>query len=104
MKYKGYIGVAQFDEEARVFFGTVVNTRDTITFESTDATRLEKEFRASVDEYLAFCRDEGRKPERPYSGKFSLRIPPELHGHLAARAAAEGKSLNEFIIGRLSAA
>lgn len=104
MKYKGYIGVAQFDEDARVFFGRVINTRDTITFESTDSTKLEKEFRASVDEYLAFCRDEGKKPERPYSGKLSLRMAPELHERLAASAAAEGKSLNEFILDRLSAA
>lgn len=103
MNYKGYIGVAQFDEEAKVFFGRVVNARDTITFQSADARKLAKEFKASVDEYLAFCQDEGRKPERPYSGKFSLRLPPELHERLAADAAAQGKSLNEFIIGRLGA-
>jgi predicted HicB family RNase H-like nuclease len=104
MKYKGYIGVAQFDEDAQVFFGRVVNARDTITFESSDAARLIDEFKASVDEYLAFCRDAGRKPERPYSGKFSLRLPPELHKRLVSHAAMEGKSLNEYILHRLSAA
>jgi predicted HicB family RNase H-like nuclease len=102
MKYKGYIGIAEFDEEAEIFFGRVVNIRDTITFEATDARKLRKEFEASVDDYLEFCRTKGREPEHGYSGKFSLRLPPELHERIAASAAIEGKSLNEFIVNRLS--
>ena len=102
MKYKGYIGIAEFDEEAETFFGRVVNIRDTIAFEATDARKLRKEFEASVDDYLEFCHAKGRAPERGYSGKFSLRLSPELHERVAASAALEGKSLNEFIVGRLS--
>jgi predicted HicB family RNase H-like nuclease len=40
------------------------------------------------------CREKGIEPRRHYSGKFNLRIPPELHERLALLAQAEGKSLN----------
>ena len=104
MKYKGYIAGVHFDEEAEVFFGKVINIRDTITFEATDARQLRKEFEVSVDDYLDFCRETGHEPERAYSGKFSLRLPTELHERLSASAAIEGKSLNEYILQRLSKA
>lgn len=31
MEYKGYIGVVEFDDEAGIFHGEVVNTRDVIS-------------------------------------------------------------------------
>jgi predicted HicB family RNase H-like nuclease len=40
--------------------------------------------------------------ERPYSGEFKLRIPPELHRALAIRAAEENVSLNRLVSSRLS--
>lgn len=40
--------------------------------------------------------------ERPYSGVFKLRIPPELHRALAIRAAEENVSLNRLVNSRLT--
>jgi predicted HicB family RNase H-like nuclease len=37
-----------------------------------------------------------------YSGKFMVRIPPELHRHLALEAAEAGISLNRLASDRLS--
>jgi len=39
---------------------------------------------------------------KKYSGKFSVRIPPEVHRHLAIQAAEEGVSLNRLISARLT--
>ncbi|MCZ2328946.1 type II toxin-antitoxin system HicB family antitoxin [Bartonella sp. F02] len=36
-----------------------------------------------------------------YSGKFQLRIPPELHKRLAIQAAENGVSLNRYISSKL---
>jgi predicted HicB family RNase H-like nuclease len=36
----------------------------------------------------------GIEPKRNFSGKFNLRISPELHEQLAIAAQAEGKSIN----------
>ena len=40
--------------------------------------------------------------KKKYSGKFSVRIPPEVHRHLAIQAAEEGVSLNRLISARLT--
>ena len=58
-------------------------------------------FRASVDDYLAFCAERGEPPDRPYSGKIPLRVDPELHRRAAAQAQAAGISLNQWIARRL---
>jgi predicted HicB family RNase H-like nuclease len=39
---------------------------------------------------------------RPYSGKFMVRIPPELHRQLAIEAAESGVSLNRLASAKLS--
>jgi len=97
MRYKGYLGVVEFDEEAGVLFGRVVGLRDTITFEADSASEVERAFHDSVDDYLEFCAERGEDPEKPYSGTLSLRIAPELHRKAAMAAEAEKVSLNRWI-------
>ncbi|MFA7230747.1 MAG: type II toxin-antitoxin system HicB family antitoxin [Victivallaceae bacterium] len=104
MNYKGYTAKVEFDEEAEVFFGTVINTRDTITFQSENAHELKKEFESSVNDYLAFCAERGVAPEKPYSGRFVLRVDPELHSKLHAEAMQRHQSLNDFIQNQLQRA
>jgi predicted HicB family RNase H-like nuclease len=55
MNYKGYVGVATFDDDAGIYHGDVINTRDVITFQSSSLEELEKAFCDSVDDYLVFC-------------------------------------------------
>lgn len=102
MKYKGYEAVVQFDEDAGVFHGEVVNTRDVITFQGTSVRELKKALADSVEDYLAFCRERGEEPDKPFSGNFVVRIRPDLHRRLYTQAKREGKSLNSFIEERLS--
>jgi predicted HicB family RNase H-like nuclease len=52
--------------------------------------------------FLEVCREKGIAPRRNYSGKFNLRIPPELHEKLAIAAQAEGKSINTLALEALS--
>ncbi|MGA2466873.1 MAG: toxin-antitoxin system HicB family antitoxin, partial [Thermodesulfobacteriota bacterium] len=39
---------------------------------------------------------------RRYSGKFMVRVPPEVHRNLAIRAAEAGVSLNRLASSKLS--
>ena len=96
LTYKGYVGEISFDKDAKVFYGRVINTRDTITFQSDDAKNLEKEFQVSVDTYLDFCQELGESPEKPYSGKFVLRLSPEGHRAVALAAQIANQSLNTW--------
>lgn len=97
MQYKGYIGQVVFDAEAGILHGEVINTRDVITFQATDVEGTKREFERSVDVYLDFCRERGREPEKPFSGKLILRLSPPLHRKAFAAARKSGKSLNTWI-------
>jgi predicted HicB family RNase H-like nuclease len=99
LEYRGYLGVVEADEGA--FVGRVAGLRDAVTFEGVTRDDVEAAFRASVDDYLAFCAERGEPPDRPYSGKIPLRVDPELHRRPAAQAQAASISLNQWIAGRL---
>ena len=101
MKYKGYEGTVKFDEEAGIFYGEVINTRDVITFQGTSVKELQKAFRDSIDDYLAFCEERGEEPDKPFSGQFVVRVNPDVHRAVSQLAAKEGKSLNAWVGDRL---
>ena len=97
MHYKGYEAVIEFDEDAEIFHGDVMNLRDVITFQGTSAQELKTAFAESVDDYLAFCAERGEEPEKPYSGQFVIRTEPALHRALSTVARKEGVSLNKWV-------
>ena len=97
MEYKGYVGQVEFDDEADIFHGEVINLRDVVTFQGSTVGELRKAFEESVDDYLDFCAERGESPEKPYSGKFMVRLEPELHKMLAIRAKKARKSLNAWV-------
>lgn len=101
MKYKGYSGKVEYDADAKIFHGEVIGLRDVITFQGTSVKELEKAFKDSVNDYLAWCQERGEKPEKSFSGKFNLRIPASLHARLAELAHARNTSINAFIIEQL---
>ena len=104
MEYKGYIGKIEFDDEAAIFHGEVINTRDVITFQGESVAELKKAFRTSVDDYLTFCKQRGEVPDKPFSGQFVTRISPELHRQVNVAAALSGKSLNAWVSEQLQSA
>ena len=71
MEYQGYLGKVEFDAEAELFHGEVINTRDVITFQGKSVQELKSAFRESVDDYLAFCSERGEKPDKPISDEVS---------------------------------
>jgi predicted HicB family RNase H-like nuclease len=101
LEYKGYSGNVEFDDEAAVFHGEVLDTRNVITFQGMSVDELEQAFRDSIDDYLDFCKDRGEEPDKPFSGRLMLRLPPEIHRRVYVEAEREGKSLNQWIADRL---
>jgi predicted HicB family RNase H-like nuclease len=97
MEYKGYIGKVELDEEAGILYGEVINVRDVITFEGESVDDIQKAFRESVDDYLDFCAQRGESPEKPFSGKFVVRLPAELHREVYIQAKLKDKSLNRWV-------
>ena len=97
MDYKGYNARVEFDDEAGVFHGEILNIRDVVTFEGRTVVELRKAFRDSVDDYLDFCESRNEPPEKPYSGRFVVRVDPGLHKSIATRAMLNHKSLNSWV-------
>ena len=97
MEHKGYFAKVEFDDEANIFHGEIINLRDVITFEGKSVDDLRKAFNESVEDYLEFCAERGEDPEKPYSGKFLVRVGPELHKTLVIQARKNGKSLNTWV-------
>ena len=97
MEYKGYVGKVEIDDDAGILHGEVINVRDVITFEGESVDEVQKAFRDSVDDYLDFCAKRNETPEKPFSGKFVLRLPAELHRKAYIQAKLEDKSLNGWV-------
>lgn len=97
MTYKGYFAKINFDERDNIFWGKVIGIKDSITFEGETVAKLTEDFHNAIDHYLADCEKEGRIPDKPYSGKLTLRVPPSTHAEIAAAAAHAGKSLNKWV-------
>ena len=97
MEFKGYLGTVEYDAQAQIFHGDVINTRDVITFQGTSVKEIEKAFKDSINDYISWCKEEGVEPEKPYSGKFNVRLSPELHRQVAILAKKKHLSLNSFV-------
>ena len=97
LTYKGYKASVAYDDEAEMLHGEVLGPKSVITFQATSIEQLKREFAFSVDDYLAFCAERGIEPDKPCSGKISLRVPPQVHSAAISAASLEGMSLNAWI-------
>lgn len=94
LEYKGYYTRIEYDTEGLVLRGKIEGINDLVTFECEDTKKVEEEFHKAVDEYLNFCKEVGKTPEKEYKGTFNIRISPKLHKELAVLAMKNGDSLN----------
>jgi predicted HicB family RNase H-like nuclease len=104
MTYKGYEAVVEYDEGAELFHGEILNLRDVITFQGQSVAELKQAFADSIEDYLAFCKERGEEPEKPYSGQFVVRLEPPLHRALVSAAKRAGVSLNKWVAATLERA
>ncbi len=94
MTVDDYHARIEYDEELDLFRGEILGLSGGADFYGKNPKELRAEFRRSLQVFLEVCAEKGIEPRRQYSGKFNLRIPPELHERLAIAAQAEGKSIN----------
>jgi predicted HicB family RNase H-like nuclease len=97
MNHKGYTATVEYEPDDRVFHGRVNDISDVVTFEGTSVDELEAAFRNAVDEYVAFCEERGRVPQRPFSGRFLVRVPPAVHRRISEAATRAGESMNAWV-------
>jgi predicted HicB family RNase H-like nuclease len=97
LSYKGFLGSADYDDNAEVFFGTVVNANTIMSFRGASMDELKTSFHDVVDSYLEDCERECVAPEKPFSRKITVRVSPVLHRRVAIRAASHKESMNQYL-------
>lgn len=102
MKIDGYDAVINYDPEIEMFRGEFINLNGGADFYASDIQGLHKEGQASLNMFLAMCREDGVEPKKNYSGKFNVRISPKLHENLVLKASATGKSINQLVVESIS--
>ncbi|MCL2094020.1 MAG: type II toxin-antitoxin system HicB family antitoxin [Treponema sp.] len=102
MTYKDYTAIVGYSAEDECLVGHITGINDVIGFHADSVEEIRKVFQDTVDDYLASCAKIGREPNKPYSGKVTLRLPPELHAQLAVKAESNGSSLNNWLVSTLS--
>jgi predicted HicB family RNase H-like nuclease len=97
MNYKGYAAKVEFDDEAMIFHGEVIGIRDVVTFQGKSIKEIERAFHDSVDDYLDLCKERGEAPDKPFSGRFVVRVSPEIHRKVYVSAKKSGQSINAWL-------
>jgi predicted HicB family RNase H-like nuclease len=67
-------------------------TKDVITFQGKSVEEIEIAFHDSIDDYLDFCKDLNEKPDKPFLGKFIVRVSPSIHHKIYLKAIHQGKA------------
>lgn len=97
MNYKNYTARIEYSDEDDCFIGHIAGINDLVGFHANSVSELHAAFEEAVDDYIQTCKKTGRSPQKPYSGKIMLRVPPEIHAKAAMMAEAHGKSLNSWV-------
>ena len=97
MTYKGYLGSVAFSEKDNVFYGKIEGINGLVNFEGESVKELTDAFHEAVDDYLAYCKEEGIEPDKSYSGVLNVRLTPAIHRKIAMLAFQSGLTLNAYI-------
>lgn len=97
MRYKEYIAKVVYDDEAEIFHGDVINLRDVITFQGKSIKELKQAFIDSIEDYLDFCKERGEEPDKPFSGRFTINLPPDLHKKIVLEIEKSDKNLENWV-------
>lgn len=98
MTMDGYKAKIEYDEDLDLFRGDILGLTGGADFYGKSPKELRIEFKKSLETFLEVCLEKGIEPRRNFSGKFNLRISPELHERIAIAAQAEGKSINSIAL------
>ena len=93
----GFKAIINYDPDIDMFRGEFIGLNGGADFYASDIKGLRKEGATSLKVFLQACDQRGIEPRKEFSGKFNVRIPPELHQQAAENAAASGKSLNQWV-------
>ena len=97
LEYKGYHAEIIFDEEDNYYSGRLYGINDLVMFGGETEEEVEADFHLAVEDYLEFCRADGKEPNREVGNDLDVRVNSELYKSLQAAAKNAGESFNKFV-------
>ena len=97
MTYKGYKAAIFYDKDDKIFVGEVFGIRDSLNFHGRSIDELENSLKDCINNYLDYCKQIGKEPQKEFSGSFNVRISPIVHEHASEYAVENGISLNQVV-------
>jgi len=97
LEYQGYRAEIEPDYDANILFGRVLDIKTVITFQAERVDGIRAAFAEAVDDYLLYCKERGKLPERPFAGRISFRTTSENHRLIADAALCEKLSVNAWM-------
>jgi predicted HicB family RNase H-like nuclease len=98
MTIDGVTAVIAYDPDINQFRGTFLGLNGGADFYADDIAGLKREGALSLKVFREACAEDGVEPLRSYSGRFVVRADPAIHAAAVQVAAAQGKSLNQFVV------
>lgn len=102
MTVDGFHAKIDYDPDIDMFRGEILGLSGGADFYGKNPRELRNEFKTSLKVYLEVCDEKKIEPFKKFSGKFNLRVSEELHSKIAVQAAAEEKSINQWVVDVLS--
>jgi predicted HicB family RNase H-like nuclease len=99
LRHLDYQGEVEFEDDRLII--RILHIDDFITTEVDSASAAQAAFVELVDDYLVSCAEVGKEPNKPFKGSFNIRMTPKLHKQIALAAAADGQTLNSFVVSTL---
>ncbi|ANV90560.1 type II toxin-antitoxin system HicB family antitoxin [Picosynechococcus sp. PCC 8807] len=93
----GYRAKIEYDPELDLFRGEILGLNGGADFYGRNPEELRQEFKNSLAVFLEVCKEKGISPIKEYSGRFNLRVSPELHREIAILTASKNTSINRWI-------
>ena len=98
LQYKNYTCLVSYFNVKDCLTGRVLGMSQIPSFYSKTIEGMKEEFHKAVDDYLAACEREGKKPAQAFTGNYTVRTSPAIHEALALYAAQQEVKLNQIIL------
>ena len=100
--YKGYRTNVKFDAEDKYFYGKLEGIRDLVNFGTDFEDKIVEEFHSAVDDYLEYCKEIGKEPNREDKVTFKVSVDFDFYKFLNDAAKNAGVTFDSYILKKLA--
>lgn len=97
LQYKKHTCLVTYFNVKDCLNGRVLGMSQIPSFTSKTIEGIKDEFHRAVDDYIAACEGEGKKPAQAFTGNYTVRTSPAIHEALALYAAQQEVKFSQIM-------